>query len=323
MTARKRIETLVNGQQVDRVPISFWRHFPIMDRDQKLLAESLVRFQQTYELDFVKMMPNGLYSAADFGIRIAYTNDYRKTDEIECYGIERPEDWEHLSRFNPEKGIFFQQLESLARVLDTVGESIPVVETVFSPLTTAIKIAGPNLITHLRKYPSKVHAGLEFLTEITIKFVHRCLEMGIDGIFFATKCATGELLTIEEYNQFGRLYDLLVLEEAQPFWFNILHVHGVDTYDLFDYPVTALNYHDRRCARCLKDTRALFSGVLIGGIDEANTLVNGPEERIWQEVKEAINQLGGKGLIVGPGCVVDPDTPEEFLHAVRQAVKPI
>jgi uroporphyrinogen decarboxylase len=211
-------------------------------------------------------------------------------------------------------------LESLARVLDTVGESVPVVETVFSPLTTAMKIAGPNLITHLRKYPSRVHAGLEFLTEITIKFVHRCLEMGIDGIFFATKCATGELMTVDEYDRFGRSYDLPVLEEAHPFWFNILHVHGTNTYDLFDYPVAALNYHDRRCARCLKDTRALFSGVLIGGIEEGGTLINGPEERIRQEVKEAVDQLGGKGLIVGPGCVVDPDTPEGFLHTARQVV---
>src|SRR5438270_6340876 len=37
---------------------------------------------------------------------------------------------------------------------------------------------------------------------------------GVDGIFFATQMATTDLLTREEYEEFGRPYDLQVLEAA-------------------------------------------------------------------------------------------------------------
>jgi uroporphyrinogen decarboxylase len=290
-----------------------------VDRDQKLLAESLIHFQKIYGLDFVKMMPNGLYSAMDFGIGIAHTTDPRKTDQVQRYGIEKVEDWERLESFQPER--WFSELESLALVFQSLGRTVPVVETIFSPLTTAEKIAGPNLVSHLREYPEKVHVGLEYLTEVTVKFVQACMEVGIDGIFFATACATSELMTNEEYKEFGCPYDLKVLEAARYSWFNILHVHGLNTFDLFDYPVAALNYPDRRCKRSLKETRSLFSGVLIGGIDEVDTLINGPMDRISQQVNEAIHQLDGKGLIVGPGCVVDLHTPKEFLRVARQTVE--
>ena len=42
---------------------------------------------------------------------------------------------------------------------------------------------------------------------------------------------------------------------------------------------------------------------------------------IKAHVKEAIDMVGGKGLIVGPGCVADPRSSEENLHAVRAAVE--
>jgi uroporphyrinogen decarboxylase len=150
--------------------------------------------------------------------------------------------------------------------------------------------------------------------------VQRCIDIGIDGIFFATKCANPEAMTSEEYNRFGRPYDLRVLEASRPLWFNILHVHGLNTYDLFDYPVTAYNYHDRRCERSLQSTRSLFPGVLIGGINEMETLLKGPDDQIRRELKEAIGQLDGEGLIIGPGCVIDTRTPKKFLHTARRAV---
>ena len=319
MTGRERIESVAKGWEVDRAPISFWRHFPIVDRDQKLLAESLIHFQKIYGLDFVKMMPNGLYSAMDFGVGVAHTTDSRNTDQVQRYGIEKVEDWERLESFKPER--WFRELESVALVFQSLGRTVPVVETVFSPLTTAEKIAGPNLVLHLREYPEKVHAGLEYLTEVTVKFVTACMEIGIDGIFFATACATSDMMTEEEYKEFGRPYDMKVLEAACFSWFNILHLHGPNTFDLFDYPVAALNFPDRRSRRSLKETRSLFSGVLIGGIDEEDTLINGPMDRISKQVNDAIGQLDGKGIIIGPGCAVDPHTPKEYLRVARKTVE--
>lgn len=45
------------------------------------------------------------------------------------------------------------------------------------------------------------------------------------------------------------------------------------------------------------------------------------KDEIIKHVREAIDQVDGKRLIIGPGCVVDPKTSEENLHAIREAVE--
>ena len=49
---------------------SFWTHLPHVDRDAEKLAEATVEFQRTFDLDFVKTMPNCLYAIEDYGAEI-------------------------------------------------------------------------------------------------------------------------------------------------------------------------------------------------------------------------------------------------------------
>ena len=42
---------------------------------------------------------------------------------------------------------------------------------------------------------------------------------------------------------------------------------------------------------------------------------------IKKHIQEAIDMVGGKGLMIGPGCVADPRSPAANLHAVRAAVE--
>ncbi|RPJ42390.1 MAG: uroporphyrinogen decarboxylase, partial [Deltaproteobacteria bacterium] len=44
MDKKERIVAALQGLPVDRVPISFWRHFPDIDHDPLALAEQLLRF---------------------------------------------------------------------------------------------------------------------------------------------------------------------------------------------------------------------------------------------------------------------------------------
>ena len=47
----------------------------------------------------------------------------------------------------------------------------------------------------------------------------------------------------------------------------------------------------------------------------------GSPKEIISHIHEAIESVEGKGLMIGPGCVVAQDCPEENLRAVRQAVE--
>jgi len=60
---------------------------------------------------------------------------------------------------------------------------------------------------------------------------------------------------------------------------------------------------------------------LVGGLGEGRTLLRGPADAAAAEAGEAIAQTGGRGILVGPGCVLPLATPDAHLSAVLAAVK--
>ncbi len=130
-------------------------------------------------------------------------------------------------------------------------------------------------------------------------------------------------MSMEEYERFGKPYDLAVLSAASDGWFNILHLHG--QYPMFaelaDYPVHAINWHDRTAGPCLTDASLIFKGALMGGIEQYHTLHFGTTTDVKNEVHAAITQMNGRRLIVAAGCTYPVTVPEGNLIAARQAVE--
>ena len=69
------------------------------------------------------------------------------------------------------------------------------------------------------------------------------IRLGADGIFFASQMSSYDSMTVEEYAEYGKPYDLKVLEAAGNGWFNTLHAHGNNImFELLrDYPVSVFN----------------------------------------------------------------------------------
>ena len=161
------------------------------------------------------------------------------------------------------------------------------------------------------------------ITESFRAFVTECLNTGADGIFFATTSwASHDLLTAAQYEEFGRPYDLRVLEAAQGATFNILHICRSNNMlpTLAGYPVHAINWDARDPTNLsLKDGQALSNKAVIGGVAR-ETLLHGQPEDVAAEVKDAIAQSGGRAFMVGPGCAIAPQCPDANLDALHAAL---
>jgi uroporphyrinogen decarboxylase len=129
-------------------------------------------------------------------------------------------------------------------------------------------------------------------------------------------------VTVEEYEEFGRPYDLRVLDAVSGADVRMLHIHGTEImFDLLtDYPVDILNWHDRKTAPSLREAAGRYSGCLAGGIDEWETLAKGTAEQIAAEVRDALAQTEGRRHLVAAGCVIPIDLSDERLQTVRAAV---
>lgn len=322
MTPRDRIRAAVQGKPVDRVPIALWRHFPQQDQKAETLAEAHVAFQRRWQWDLLKVTPAAYYYGDDWGLRAGYKPNPAGVRHITDRPIKKTADWGHLRQLDVTAGAYGRELHTLHLIRDALPDDL-ILSTVFSPLTVARTLAGDGaLVRYLRENPEDLHQGLEVITDVTARFAGETLAAGADGIFFATQCATTEYLTVEEYEEFGRPYDLRVLDAAADAQVRLLHVHGTGiVFDaLTDYPVDIINWHDRKTPPTLADARERFSGCLAGGISEWETLLEGTPEAIAGEVREAIGQTGGLRHVVAAGCVIPVDVTEERIAAARQAV---
>ena len=147
-----------------------------------------------------------------------------------------------------DPGFYGQQNEALSLVTRQLGDEVPIVQTVFSPLTTARKLAGDRIFTDLRIHPDEFKLGMETITEVTIRFALEAIKSGAHGIFFATQLGSYRLLSEAEHREFGEVYDRRIFEallgKAELL---MIHIHGEDTmYEaLLKYPVNIANFHDR------------------------------------------------------------------------------
>ena len=323
MNRWERIRAALEGEPTDRVPISLWRHSPVDDETPQGLAAVTLQWQKEYDFDLVKLTPTGTYGIEDWGGRTRYTSNDNGVRTVIKHGISAAGDWPRLAKLDVTKGYIGNQITAVRMVAEGLKKSAPMLQTVFSPLTTALKLAGNHMFAHLRREPEQFKAGLQIITEAHTRFALECLRAGADGIFFATQCDTYQMLSEQEYREFGEHFDRLMLDALRSEAEIIMaHAHGLDImFDLVAaYPIDAINWHDRITAPSLKEGRERFAGMVVGGIDEWQTLVQGPADAIQAEIREAIEQTGGTRFMVGPGCVMPINASPLHIRAARDAV---
>ncbi len=321
MTKRDRLHTVIRGAAGDRPPVALWRHFPQEDAKAETLAAAHIRFYKTYDWDFLKVTPASGYYGDDWGLHAGYRSNREGTRHYTDRPIKKSTDWAALKALDVTTGVYGRELHALHLIRQELGEDV-ILSTIFSPLSIARTLCGDQaLLRYLRDEPEPLHRGLAVITEVTQRFAVETLNAGADGVFFATQCATTDYLTGEEYEEFGRPYDLQVLDAAALAEVRILHLHGQHVmFDLTtDYPVDVINWHDRQTSPSLAEARERYSGCLAGGLDQ-ETLAGGTPEAVADQVRDAIAQTNGERFIVAAGCVTFIDTPVANLRAVRAAV---
>jgi len=309
---------------VDRVPVAFWRHWPIDDQDAEALAARTLEYQARYDWDFIKVTPSSTYSIDGYGGKHAYDGRPIGDRSFRERAVQRLEDWDRIEALDVAQGAYGRTLRALRMVLERRDLDTPVVQTVFNPLRMAGYLAGDQaLLVHLRQEPGRVERALGALTQTCASFVRAAMAEGADGIFLSTSAASLESMSVDEYRRFGRPGDMAVWEAAKGGWFNLLHLHGQNPMfaELADYPVQAVNWHDRTAWPSLAEGAKLFPGAVVGGVEQYEVLHFGMPDEVAAQVRDAIAQTGGRRLIVAAGCTYPLTVPEGNLLAARRAVE--
>ncbi len=315
MNKRERLEAAIAGQSVDRVPVALWRHFPGDDQNPASLAAATIAFQRRWDFDFVKVTPASSFQIKDWGAQDEWQGNIEGTRQYTDRPIKQASDWRKLNVLEARSGALGEQLKCLKAIVEALPD-VPVIQTVFNPLAQMKNLAGERLLIDLRQNTADFTAALETITQSTLNFVREIASTGAAGIFYAVQHATSNLLSEAEFAEFGREYDLRILDATKNYWLNVLHIHGDNIYfdAVADYPLQVWNWHDRETGPSLTDGLAKIKGAACGGIARDSVMLCGQPETVRQQVAEAIAQTKGRRYIVGTGCVTMIPTPEVNIH---------
>lgn len=305
MTRTERVMAAVRGEPVDRIPVCFWHHFRPAGSGRKLADATLRFFDETFNLDILKIMPDIPYPFAH-------------------KSIHEPDQWRLIEPIDAGRSRFFtQRAEAVNALRNEVGFDSPIIVTLFSPLSEALYFSATReqFLQHAREHPAIVHEALGTIAENLREHIRDVIAAGADGVFFALQGCMTSFMPIDFYREFGRPYDLLALQGATNGWLNVLHIHGDRDLmfdEMLDYPVQVLSWSDRIAGPSLREARGKTVKCLMGGWNEFGALSNGPEDAIRKEAQDAIAQTAGRRFILANGCSVPDETDPKWLHAARE-----
>jgi uroporphyrinogen decarboxylase len=337
LSKRERVDAALIGEAVDRVPVSTWRHFVPDELSPELLAQASLRHFHKFDWDWLKVNPRATYYAEAWGNRY----DYSRYDGVLPRLIEGPlntsADLEKICEVNPTSGVFSEQLDLLRRIKAGINGA-HFVQTVFTPLSVlaflaarprtggmeaAVQAQYDGVRQLIRENPQGVHYALKNIAATLARYSAAAVDAGASGLFFAiVKLARQEILTRDEYAEFGQPYDQQVLQAVQNAPFNLLHICGPQAYfELVNqYPVHAVNWAAiGQQNPGIAEAQHATSKALIGGVDELGALQSGSPEAVIAEAQAAIQATGGWHLLLSPGCGTSMDVPEANLLALRKA----
>jgi uroporphyrinogen decarboxylase len=133
------------------------------------------------------------------------------------------------------------------------------------------------------------------------------------------------MMTKEQYEEFGAPYDLRVLEAVQDRpGFNLLHLCGDNIFfdRLMRYPADAISWDATLPGNpSMGDGKRRSGKMVVGGISQTRTLADGTPEQVAGEVDRGIEETGGRGYVVAPGCTFPTTAGRQMLHAAIAAVE--
>jgi uroporphyrinogen decarboxylase len=219
-------------------------------------------------------------------------------------------------------------LQAAERAVREVGDEVFVSMTVAAPFTTACNIYGTErLLRELSKNAEQVHELLHIVTDVILSFCRAAIARGA-RIGLADPTASGSVISTRAFETFAYPYlcELVQGVKATPGGAApTIHICGrsqrIWTH-LADTGTSALSVDD---VVDLAETKVAVGNriAVIGNIRPTATMYLGTPEDVRHNARECLQKAFDtpKGVVLGLGCGLPVNTPQENVLALVQAAR--
>ena len=325
MTGRERVEAAIGMRVGDRPPVGAWGHTYKEEWSPQQLAEVTVEKARRFGWDFVKFQPRATCFAEAFGSVYEPSGHRLKGPVLVSAAVPDSDAWSKVSLVNPKA--LDDQVEAIGIVARELGPDVPVIQTVFSPLTVAGYLVGKSKARVLRDLRKRddVRPVLDLIGDVLVDFSRKSVEAGAAGIFYAISgYASKDALPEQQYRDLVLPTDLAVLNRLpKEAWFNVLHLCGSNLrFELSrELPAQVVSWSIHNQGNpTLAEGRRIGGRAVMGGLGQRAALLYGPASEVEAEARKAMGETGGYGLFIAPGCSVPPRARDANLAAMVSAI---
>jgi uroporphyrinogen decarboxylase len=334
MTPKERIGSLLQGQEIDRVPC-----VPVllnhcaraagytvkeMTLDGEKFGKANVATYKKYKHDMICLLDATATTAEAAGTKLNYPEE--NTAYVDKPVIQSKDDLKKLRPLDPTKdGRLNNYLIATEYCVSEVGDEVFVGTLFAGPYTTAACLRGTE--TFLKEsFQDKefAHHLLRYSTDVTKPFLDEAIKRG--GVpVLCEPVGTGSVLSpkafaelvvpyVKELNEFVASKGLPVLNHicgnSKPILEEWLRtqpmVISVDRVDIGEY------------SQLVGDKVGLM-----GNVNPGKTMFMGTTEDVENEVKDVIDKAGKNpaGFVLASGCEIGIETPPENIFAMMDAAR--
>lgn len=330
MTGRERVLRHLCGELVDRLPLMpitmqfacdcLGANYLEYETDYRVLVEAQIEVARDFGFDYVNTMSDPAREAADCGATVVYPpNQPAALDESEALLRDKAA----LGRLeipDPLKGKRMSNgLAALRSFRDRIGGEKLIEGWIEGPCAEAADLRGINtLMLDLIDDPVFVCCLFEFCVEMELRFARAQVDAGAELIGIGD--AATSLVGPRHYRERVFPYEKRLVEGVRALGVPVrLHICGNTRPILREMGALGCDIVDLDFLAPVEDGRAAMgpNQVLLGNIDPVRVLLEGMPGNVESGL-EKCHRAAGSRYIVGAGCEVPRDTPEENLHAMRR-----
>ena len=185
MNKIERVDRVLNGEVVDRPPVTLWYHFGVQHAGGEQFAKITIEFFQYYDFDYLKVM-----------------NDYFYQPPAGLEAVKTREDLKRVTHFDVEDSHWREQFKALQYIRAELKGNAYFIDTVFDPWQSMRRnMAGENIEALMAEEPDALLAALDVVADNLIEYRKKSLSIGTAGIFMSLYGAS-ELISRENFLRF-------------------------------------------------------------------------------------------------------------------------
>lgn len=328
---RELIKKVLNNEEAERVPFSFWHHlasppgprpdlFKALDSKEVYdrIIQGHIDMYKTIQPDFMKIMSDGFFGHPS--LREVPINTADDLYKVKSVGPDHP--W------------ITEQVKFVKKLNDYFHDEVYTFYSVFAPLH-CIRLHFTSFEGHPEKFPkffldnpdAMVYAANEIGKDLNYFLDQLYEQVDIDGIYYSVQQIQDPRADFEFHKKYVEPSDTSIIKTLNKYRKdNILHICGYKEFtndlNLFtNYDCNVMNWATFTEKVDLEEGKKFFHNKIVcGGFNNnpGTLLDSGTDEEVEQHIKELLHGKDNRGVIIGADCTVNPEIPAERYRFIKE-----